>query len=58
MAPEGSILVVEEYFASGDPRFRSELLYLIAPKKLVKQLDGEPAPKASRKKPAKKKKKR
>jgi len=34
VAAEGSILVVEEYFASGDPRFRSELLYLNAPKKL------------------------
>jgi hypothetical protein len=34
VAAEGSILVVEEYFASGDPRFRTELLYLNAPKKL------------------------
>jgi hypothetical protein len=34
VAAEGSLLLVEEYFASGDPRFRSELLFLNAPKKL------------------------
>lgn len=34
MAAEGSLLLVEEYFASGDPRFRSELLILNAPKKV------------------------
>jgi hypothetical protein len=34
VAAEGSILAVEEFFAAGDPRFRSELLYLNAPKKL------------------------
>ncbi|HZO12499.1 MAG TPA: MmcQ/YjbR family DNA-binding protein [Polyangiaceae bacterium] len=39
-------------------QFITESYRMIAPKKLVKQLDGEPAPKASRKKPAKKKKKR
>lgn len=34
MAAEGSLLLLEEFFASGDPRFRSELLTLDAPKKL------------------------
>ncbi|HLY11464.1 MAG TPA: hypothetical protein VKW04_19325 [Planctomycetota bacterium] len=33
MAAEGSLLLLEEYFASGDPRFRSELFGLNAPKK-------------------------
>lgn len=35
MAAEGSLLLVEEYFASGDPRFRSELLTVNAPRKLA-----------------------
>jgi len=34
VAAEGSLLLLDEYFASGDPRFRSELLALNAPKKL------------------------
>ena len=34
MAAEGSLLLLDEYFASGDPRFRSELLFIDAPKKL------------------------
>jgi hypothetical protein len=34
VAAEGSILLLEEYFAAGDPRFRSELLTVNAPKKL------------------------
>lgn len=34
MAAEGSLLLLDEYFASGDSRFRSELLSVNAPKKL------------------------
>jgi len=34
VAPEGSLLLLDEYFASGDARFRSELLSVNAPKKL------------------------
>ena len=34
MAAEGSLLLLDEYFASGDSRFRSELLSIDAPKKL------------------------
>ena len=34
MAAEGSLLLLEEYFASGDPRFRSELQSLNAPKRV------------------------
>ncbi|MBI3855685.1 MAG: hypothetical protein HY293_08340 [Planctomycetes bacterium] len=34
MAAEGSILLLEEYFASGDPRFRAELHSLNVPAKI------------------------
>jgi hypothetical protein len=34
VAAEGSLLLLEEYFASGDSRFRSELLFANAPKKV------------------------
>jgi hypothetical protein len=34
VAAEGSLLLLEEYFASGDSRFRSELQSLNAPKKM------------------------
>jgi hypothetical protein len=34
VAAEGSLLLLEEFFSSGDPRFRSELLLLSAPKKI------------------------
>jgi len=34
VAAEGSLLLLDEYFASGDARFRSELLSVNAPKKL------------------------
>jgi hypothetical protein len=34
VAAEGSLLLLEEYFASGDPRFRAELGLLDAPKKV------------------------
>lgn len=34
MAAEGSLLLLEEYFASGDRRFRAELTLLEAPKKV------------------------
>lgn len=33
MSPEGSVLALEEFFAGGDPRFRTELSALNAPKK-------------------------
>jgi hypothetical protein len=35
VAAEGSLLLLDEYFASGDSRFRSELLSVNAPKKLA-----------------------
>ncbi|HVR85384.1 MAG TPA: hypothetical protein VMU54_13800 [Planctomycetota bacterium] len=47
MAAEGSLLLLEEYFASGDPRFRAELALLDAPKKVgafAEKWLGDPRP--------------